>query len=633
MTLRQKLDHLRKHNPFISSSVGDPWHHRFPDVSDIYRPEFLTIRDLIDHKRAYPTENFAAIVTGEAGAGKTHFIGRILDTCRQDPNISFAYIQPIENPQQPYRYLLREIVTNLSRKIHDENRFSQLDRLLGILLGKLMGLKTSTKNSPLRLENLARLEADPFYAFDPKFLRHLNRQAAEKLGTKALMAFDSHFNVHFLQTLFSYQFSRDKELPLKWLKGFDLDMASLQFLNINGADNRSHEALEQEARDILRSLGLLFSFTDHTMVLCFDRLENLVSAEQLKAFGAVIEFFVDVVPSIFPVAFFRISQWEQKVRNNLNQQVISRLETNMIDLQGCSARQSIEIVRSRLQTVFPGEEGEVFRLIEKNGLFEKFSRRRFPREVIIETNRALQTILYGDIPEKKVSVNDALVEQYNRLIQKTGRELSSYAPDRDRLRRALNLYLHAFPSDSPLRVTPLGTGTKTAACFDKTDAAYLDLLVEVTTQDKKQFKALFMIDQSENYQTVAAFLKRGTRFLVNEPGGRVFYIRDRRSEFKGREQWRSTHVLLDLFKKKGGRFLELNKREVAGWYALTIMDYRLGDHDITVTDAEQPFREVTRPEFMTFVRDRLHRETFPWFFKLDKYLQLSHTRVVKPGKK
>ncbi|MBT4266002.1 MAG: hypothetical protein HN945_01735 [Deltaproteobacteria bacterium] len=629
MILSQKLEHLRKHNPFISSSVGDPWNQRFSDVTDIYHKEFHTIQDLIAHKQTYPSESFAAIVTGEAGSGKTHFIGRILDTSHGDPNISFAYIQPIENPQQPYRYLLREIVTNLSRKIYAENRFSQLDRLLGILLKKLLSQISTKKNKALRLDMIRKLEIDPFYAFDPGFRKFHKRKTVTKLGTESLLAFDSHFNPHFLNTLFSYQFSQNKELPLKWLKGFDLDLEALQFLNMEGAGSRSTEALEQEARDILRSLGLLFAFTGHTLILCFDRMENMVSPKQLTAFGSVIEFFVDVAQSILPVAFFRISQWEQKVRNSLNQQVISRLETNMVDLQGCTSQQSIEIIRSRLQTVFQGEESDVFGLIEKSGLFERFNRRRFPREVIIETNREFQKILYPDIPQENISVNDEILQQYSQEVKKIEREFDSYGPDRDRLKRALNIYLSEFPADSKITLTQLNDGTKTGACFDKTDAPYLDLLVEVKVKGTKPFKALFMIDQSENYQTVAAFLKRGLRFLINEPGCKAFYIRDKRSEFKGKKQWRSTHMLLDEFKKRGGRVLALSKREAAGWYALTILNYRLGDHDITVMNEQQQFREVTQPEFMTFVRDTLHRDEFSWFSRIDKYLKTPRATTGK----
>ena len=109
--------------------------------------------------------------------------------------------------------------------------------------------------------------------------------------------------------------------------------------------------------------------------------------------------------------------------------------------------------------------------------------------------------------------------------------------------------------------------------------------------------------------------------MINEPGSMAFYIRDKRSEFKSKKQWQSTHLLLDEFKRRGGRVMALSKKEAAGWYALTILNYRLSDHDIIVINDQQQYRKVTQTEFAIFVRDQLHQNEFSWFYRIDKYLK------------
>ncbi len=115
---------LKTHNPFVVSSVGDPWDNPISDVPDIYHSEFEQILNLIKQKQAYPKENFACLITGEAGSGKTHLISKILEQSKNDKNCSFAYIQPLENYRYPYNYLLREIITNLTRSSFADKKFS-----------------------------------------------------------------------------------------------------------------------------------------------------------------------------------------------------------------------------------------------------------------------------------------------------------------------------------------------------------------------------------------------------------------------------------------------------------------------------------------------------------------------------
>ena len=82
-------------------------------------------------RRANPALNCAGLIVGEVGSGKTHLLGRIL-TQRQQTRFpcAFAYIQPLEDPEQTYRYLLREVMVNLFHPMAASPQATQFRRLV-----------------------------------------------------------------------------------------------------------------------------------------------------------------------------------------------------------------------------------------------------------------------------------------------------------------------------------------------------------------------------------------------------------------------------------------------------------------------------------------------------------------------
>lgn len=129
---------LRNNNPFSSSSAGNPWDGGYPDgtfinpdVTSINEDVYNGILGLVQSLQENPCEPKAVLVLGETGFGKTHLIGRLR---RQGLNgampYSFAYIQPLINPNRPFRYLLREVVINLCRNMNAPFGHTQLDLLV-----------------------------------------------------------------------------------------------------------------------------------------------------------------------------------------------------------------------------------------------------------------------------------------------------------------------------------------------------------------------------------------------------------------------------------------------------------------------------------------------------------------------
>ena len=130
MTTPQEL--LREHNPFYSSSAGNPWEDVYPDVTSINREAFEGVFRLVRHKAEHPRDGCGGLVLGEAGAGKSHLLKRLLPAARgMDNPAAFTYVRPILDPDAPMRYLLREIVVNLREELDKEQAWTRLDTLLG----------------------------------------------------------------------------------------------------------------------------------------------------------------------------------------------------------------------------------------------------------------------------------------------------------------------------------------------------------------------------------------------------------------------------------------------------------------------------------------------------------------------
>ena len=151
----KRLELLKAENPFISSSVGNPWEEKYTDIDSVNAAAFNGISQVIRQKTAKPALPCAGLVFGETGSGKTHLIGRILKYSKHaEKPFSFAYIQPIEDPEQTYRYLLREIIVNLCYPIHRTSRLTQLDLILDKIFEDLEKIPSPQIETAVQTESM-----------------------------------------------------------------------------------------------------------------------------------------------------------------------------------------------------------------------------------------------------------------------------------------------------------------------------------------------------------------------------------------------------------------------------------------------------------------------------------------------
>lgn len=656
----EKLAVLRDHNPFVSSSVGNPREHSFPDILSVNEAAFQGLSRLIRQKSGRPALPCAGLVFGETGSGKTHLIGRLLRA--DEDHFSFAYLHPLENPGQTYRYLLREIIVNLSYPLRPGADTGQMDLILERIFkeaenrsGSIPGKKASP---PAPLSAALKQNNDDLWGDLHENLRQTLRKKKSisrtffqdlgrifrivldlllktdspepgKRGKQHIPGSDSpdrgqdnvlpqaadaldfvqscfpHIPKIFLRVLLQYPCPEKRAAVSEWLRGEGIDAEDAAILGIPEGSQGSGPMQEEHARSILESLGLLLARFGKPLLICFDRLENYDTDQKIRSLETMIEFLVDHAKAMLPIVFVRGAQWEEKFTHQLNQQVISRLQTNHFVLKGCSPEQSMQIVETRLQAVL-GENHSDFFPFEKEELRQIFQKRLFsPRQVIMTANQLLQEILYPDQPlSAQPDSLQKLREIFHAQCRSIREDFRPYPPDRNRLHRALLLFLENIPPEPGIRVSSLSSP----------DDRYIDFICTLHAEDEKkaevaaEFPAVFIIDTERSSLSVIAAFKRGLEFLEQNPECRVFYIRDSRCEIPPPPQWKATNEMMDRFREKGGEIIFLHEAQTAAWYALALMYYALKEGDILIPDREKQYRLPEQEEFADFIRKEIAKD-------------------------
>ena len=610
----EKLSVLEDNNPFTSSSAGDPWETAYPDVTSINMHVFNGIKRLILQKKKNRSLECAGLVLGEVGSGKTHLIGRLLDyALKTDAPFSFAYIQPIENPEHTFRYLLREVVVNLVRGKTSDKDFTLLDRLLGNIFKETIENKFRARDKKKFQAFLKKLTEEPTIIFKSNIT-----PSVDDIGKRAyrfIITESPEISESFLKVLFQYHKPKKRYAAISWLKGAVIDEEHASLLDMPDRKNRTDSYLEQEAIDILISLGILMARYDQPMLICFDRLENLDTDEKIASLGRMIEFLVDKAKAMLPFTFVRGQSWEEKLKDRLNEHVVSRLETNRFELVGCKPEEALDIVRKRLEQVYgesidtdfyPFDINELKNLYKVGGYFT-------PRIVITQANKKLDIILNRKDGFTDEEPLDKLYRAYENQYKSILMDFNRYEPDRNSLRRALGLYLKNYPDESGFQEESLKQAGKTEKFIDFT-------LLFKRKGNEQTFKAIFIIDVEQHHYSVRCGLNKGIEFLKNNPEGKAFYIRDARCPFPPPPRWIATNEVLDRFKELGGCVLFLFQEQAARWYALSLLSYAVTEGDVVVTESENQVRPVTVEELALFIQSVIHVQHFPSFKEISDAL-------------
>jgi len=621
---------LKKNNPFLSSSVGDPWISKYPDVLSINEHAFNGIKDLMLHKSDNPALNCACLILGEVGSGKTHLISRMLNYSKKsDFEFTFSYIQPIEDSGQIFSYLLKETIVNLCYPL--ENRIfgslwdSQLYRLVDNIIKEVepnyrfhSSMNTALFNSVhsgIKKKSILKRLQNKILDFSLLTSNENNGKITNKYYKKAIDLLRRTYpeiSKKLLYILFDYVNPNTQAVAIEWLKGNVLDEEDSNMLHVLDKSRLSIPALEHEAREILISIGILLGRYKMPMLVCFDRLENLDTDLQIHALGKMIEFLVDKVQAMLPLVCFRGQQWEEKFRYKLNQHVVSRLSNNQFSLKACNDSQAIEIIESRLNSVL-GNRGIEQLPLNIDELQDMFHDRLYsPRNIINMANEKLRNFL-NQKPEKK----ELPIEQIQKIFDKQKKtileNLDRFPPDRGRLRKALNLFMAYRPEKNVF-----GQVESFKTNFDDNDQ--FDLVVKIKYSEEISAPSIFIIDLDLHHMSVKARIQKGISCLIEHSPVKVVYIRDARCNFPPPPKWKETNNLLQRFKRLGGNVFFLGHENVASWYALSMLSYAIKEGDISIIDDKNLLRPVAWQEFEAFIKERINGNDCPSFSGMEEAL-------------
>jgi GTPase SAR1 family protein len=632
---KQPLHILMENNPFISSSVGDPWVSRYPNVPDINYHAFSGILSLMGQKSEHSALNCACLILGEVGSGKTHLIGQMLEHGRKaDFPFTYAYIQPIEDAHTPFSYLLRETIVNLCHPLDRTIGATSWDTQLFRLIIHILKDVDSTYKVPASLHSGITHKADSarkqsagiFQKLQHKILdlsklsrfntiaaqsnKYLNR--IHKKAIDSIRKTYPEISKRFLQVLFSYTQPEKQATAIEWLKGNVLDPEECTLLHVPDRSQKSRSALENEAREILTSLGILLGRYKMPMLVCFDRLENLTSDDQIHALGKMMEFLVDKVQAMLPLGCFRGQQWEEKYRNKLNQHIISRLENNQYELQACSVEQAIQIIESRLNSVLDHTWPDLYPFTRQELINLYKDRLYSPRAVITIANERLRDRL-NQQPQKILTPLETLVKAYEQKKQDIFRDMDLYPPDRSRLRKALNLFMNLRPMNNIF-------GRIASIQNHNDNSEQIDLVITLNHPSGKKVPVIFIIDHELHHMSVTSRIQTGITCLIDNSPTKVIYIRDARCTFPPPPKWKETNNKLQRFKRLGGHAIFLGLDNAAWWYSLALLSYEVNEGDVSVLNRNLQTRAVNWKEFEEFVCQHIKGETYLAFQNLESAL-------------
>lgn len=616
MTSPTYLDNLRTRNPFADNAAASPWSHALPDVLSINGKPFEEIARLISAKSGQPELPLAGLVLGEAGMGKTHLLRRILDHCRGgDPPALFVFVKPLFNPDRPLHHLLQEIVLNLSKQTGGDGSFSQFERLVAEIIRDYVRYRVTkypADDTPNNRRFLEQFESDVFHIFtNRKKVRAGSMGIIEKEAVSYIHSQVPETSKIFLNVIFQYKIPERRGLVRDWIKGETLDDDDCELLGVKSRAGLSEKAIEQEAREMLLSLGVLFQRYRLPMVVCFDQLDNLIEPDLIAGFASMIHLLVNDVSNVLPLAFIRADSWNERFKKHPDRAFSDRLESNKIPLSNCTREQAKELVSARIDAVFsPSDrDGVSAKAWLSDRLEPKLNAELSPREVIYLANQIVRNS--GAAPESLPSSPEILAVEYKIAQEAVAADFNGWDPDSEYLKTALELVLHN--KKSVLRCDP---------CKGKY-AGWTGHFVPEQGQDAEKIPFGYYINTSKNWSTVSAVLRRAIAFLNENPGGRCVYIADARCNFS--PKWKANELRED-FQRLGGVFLILDQVAVVRWYGLAHLSLKIGSGDILL-ETDQSLKTATEKDLAEFLSD--HFEPFESEAGFDRLFEAPPVKTEK----
>ncbi|WP_414578902.1 AAA family ATPase, partial [Anabaena sp. CCY 9402-a] len=255
------IDELIKQslNPFDNNAARNFWEDQepAPTVESIHKEALNEIKSLLS-QTAQDHQTRTLILYGDAGAGKTHFLGRLKQTLNDQA--FFAYIEPFPQSDHIWRHILRHTIDSLVNA-----PAGQTDSQL------LLWIKSCLSTIREDLLDEQQSLVDKIKGFFGK--QKTNTKSDRQLFIDILKRHIGNTGIYNANEFFGVLYDLTNPdlyfLACEWLKGDNLDEESLNKLRV-----RQSIDSENTAKGILGNFSKISAKTQ-PIVLCFDNLDNI----------------------------------------------------------------------------------------------------------------------------------------------------------------------------------------------------------------------------------------------------------------------------------------------------------------------------------------------------------------------
>ena len=545
------LKKLRENNPFSSHASPLPWVNTNPDLQNLNRETSDRIEQLIRKKRLEPGVPLAGLILGEAGSGKTHMLTRILRKLRNNAQLAvFAAIKAFHNPESVTQNIFSEILNSL--KLPHSNGRSQFDLVMSEFMNSYR----------------ERRHTDGFDSIENLDIRTYVKKDIPELGR------------NFIKCLMLYMSAKDEGMKidiLDWIReGLDDEDSFRLGLPARNIDAMNPSEREQDAANMLASLGHVLSYARVPLVLCFDQLDNMKdepeSRKLITAWGNSVALLMNDLPGIIPLCFVRAAIWNQIFIPVLDDAVEQRISSNNMQMYSCSVEQAKQLVHDRIKASFGEGAEEIYSwLVSRLPITQEYS----PRQVIELANRVINSS--DDPKNEQEETKKTVTEAFNDEYRKVQSAQVAWPPNTEQMTLALEVWLSSIEGFA----------------VQRTKEKYIRL--KGIHGDKK---FAFITLTAKGHSTVSAALKAGMLFMKEYPGSECFYISEDKTH---KTTWKLANENLRKFIEQGGHSLILDKDTRINWYALTALINRIDNGDVNIYSASKT-RAATRRDILDFVR-------------------------------
>lgn len=309
------LEHARAFSP------------QFADVAELNAKVSDQLLRLVDRARQSGVAAASLLILGPAGAGKTHLFERMRR--KLGPEATFIYLRPEIGSESSFRHVLMTVLDSLKQPVAGRD-YTQLDVVVGAALA------TAEQDNP---------------RFPTTFLEKIRelpttqRDAVLDRAEEFFESRDPGLDADWLNLLLKVPFLErgPRRAALAWLSArepSDADLASI---------GRSGPLSDLRLKSALRSLATMTA-APAPLVVVFDQLENLVESDgrvdRIRAHARLYSETFDECKGMVLVQMALDGEWAQRIRPQLGPSELSRLESNVQQLELPNAAQHDKLLAS-----------------------------------------------------------------------------------------------------------------------------------------------------------------------------------------------------------------------------------------------------------------------------------------------